>query len=54
VQETVLRAISKQEQFEAGTTLEAWLVTILRNSSFRITASPRAKSTMGIDPMPQR
>jgi RNA polymerase sigma-70 factor, ECF subfamily len=31
VQETVLRAISKQQQFEAGTSLQAWLFTILRN-----------------------
>ena len=31
VQETVLRAISKQERFEAGTNLPAWLMTILRN-----------------------
>ena len=34
VQETLLRAISKQEQFEAGTSLQAWLFTILRNRFF--------------------
>jgi RNA polymerase sigma-70 factor (ECF subfamily) len=34
VQDTVLRAISKQEKFEAGTNLQAWLFTILRNSFF--------------------
>jgi RNA polymerase sigma-70 factor, ECF subfamily len=34
VQETVLRAISKQQQFEAGTSLQAWLFTILRNQFF--------------------
>jgi RNA polymerase sigma-70 factor (ECF subfamily) len=31
VQETVLRAISKQELFEPGTNLQAWLIAILRN-----------------------
>jgi RNA polymerase sigma-70 factor, ECF subfamily len=31
VQETVLRAIRKQEQFVAGTNIQAWLFTILRN-----------------------
>jgi len=34
VQETVLRAVTKHEQFEAGTSLQAWLFTILRNQFF--------------------
>ncbi len=38
VQETLLRAWSKSEQFQVGTNLRAWLATILRNifySNFR-------------------
>ena len=41
VQETLLRAWSKSDQFRDGTNLRAWLLTILRNtfySSFRMRA----------------
>lgn len=34
VQDTVFKAISKQERFEEGTNLQAWLFTILRNNYF--------------------
>lgn len=34
VQDTVLKAISRQERFEPGTNMEAWLFTILRNAFF--------------------
>jgi RNA polymerase sigma-70 factor (ECF subfamily) len=36
VQETVLKAIRKQEKYEAGTNLQAWLFTILRNLNFSV------------------
>jgi RNA polymerase sigma-70 factor (ECF subfamily) len=36
IQETILKAISKQQHFEEGTNLQAWLFTILRNHSFTI------------------
>jgi RNA polymerase sigma-70 factor (ECF subfamily) len=36
VQETVLRAISRQESFELGTNLQAWLTTILRNCFYSL------------------
>jgi RNA polymerase sigma-70 factor (ECF subfamily) len=34
VQKTVLKAINKQEEFEAGTNLQAWRFTTLRNLFF--------------------
>ncbi|WP_230533077.1 sigma-70 family RNA polymerase sigma factor [Microvirga roseola] len=34
VQDTVLKALTKQELFEAGTNLQAWLFTILRNGFY--------------------
>jgi RNA polymerase sigma-70 factor, ECF subfamily len=34
VQETILRAWDKRSNFQAGTNLEAWLFTILRNQFF--------------------
>lgn len=34
VQDTVLKALSKQDAFETGTNLQAWLFTILRNGFF--------------------
>jgi RNA polymerase sigma-70 factor (ECF subfamily) len=45
VQETVLRAISKHEQFAAGTNMQAWLFTILRNQFF----SERRKSLREVE-----
>ena len=36
VQDTVLKALSKHDHFEAGTNLQAWLFTILRNGYFSV------------------
>jgi RNA polymerase sigma-70 factor, ECF subfamily len=45
VQETMLRAISKREQFEPGTNLQAWLFVTLRNQVF----SDRRKSMREVE-----
>jgi RNA polymerase sigma-70 factor (ECF subfamily) len=48
MQETLLRAWSKSDQFRVGTNLRAWLLTILRNifySSFR----KRAREVQDVD-----
>ncbi|RDI52541.1 RNA polymerase sigma factor (sigma-70 family) [Microvirga subterranea] len=34
MRDTVLKAITRQERFEPGTNMEAWLFTILRNAYF--------------------
>jgi len=35
VQETILKALNNLKQFEAGTNLEAWLFTIMKNARIR-------------------
>ena len=34
VQDTIMKAWAKQEQFEMGTNMKAWLFTILRNELY--------------------
>ena len=34
VQESLLKSIERKEQFETGTNIEAWLITIIRNTFF--------------------
>ncbi|MCR2326970.1 hypothetical protein NSR98_25220, partial [Salmonella enterica] len=34
VQDTILKAWAKQDSFEVGTNIKAWLVTILRNEFY--------------------
>lgn len=41
VQETLVKAISKQQQFCEGTNLKAWLFTILRNNFYEIKRKER-------------
>lgn len=48
VQETVLRALIHADQFEPGTNLLAWLMTILRNTYF--TEKRRARRVTDLDP----
>src|SRR5271165_7528599 len=43
VQETLLRARSKSDQFRVGTNLRAWLLTILRNAFYSSFASAPAR-----------
>jgi RNA polymerase sigma-70 factor, ECF subfamily len=48
VQETVLRALVHADQFEPGTNLQAWLMTILRNAYF--SEKRRARRLTYFDP----
>lgn len=44
VQEALIRAIEKSEQFQAGTNLRAWIFTILRNCFYSAYAKRRRES----------
>lgn len=48
VQETVLKALSNEEKFKAGTNLKAWLYTIMRNT-FINNYNKVTKRSSGID-----
>lgn len=51
VQETLLKAIEKEDQFEVGTNMVAWLVTILRNTHYDRVRSHAVSRTDSIDEM---
>ena len=48
VQNTVLAALNKQEQFEPGTNLKGWLFTIMRNRFYSDLRSQRRRPS-GVD-----
>ena len=48
VQNTVLAALNKQEQFEPGTNLKGWLFTIMRNRFYSDLRSQSRRPT-GVD-----
>src|SRR5579871_4680740 len=45
VQNTVLTALDKQEQFQAGTNLKGWLFTIMRNRFYSDLRAQRRRPT---------
>ena len=51
VQETLLKAIEKEDQFEVGTNMVAWLVTILRNTYYDRVRSHAVSRTDSIEEM---
>src|SRR5918993_1607166 len=63
VQDTVLNALQAQAQFQPGTNLEAWLVTILRNRfrslrsrrhvAAEVSAEPEDLASLAAVPAPQ-
>lgn len=49
VQQSLLRAIEKKEQFEMGTNIEAWLITIIKNIFFDQQKSHRVTKTESLE-----
>lgn len=49
VQETLLKAISKIDQFESGTRLKSWLFTIMRNSFYNRAVVAAREAPGGFD-----
>jgi len=52
VQNTILAALDKQEQFAPGTNLKAWLFTIMRNRFYSDLRSQRRRPTTTDDDTP--